>query len=246
MTLTQKTKTFIILHGSWQSSEGWKTVADLMSHAGFPVMLIDLPGHGTQADMGFHKINLQTYVNYVCQQVQAIQRQTPVVLVAHSMSGMIISQVAQNIPIHQLMYISAFLPVNGECLLDIAKRSPVIGISKNMMINRIQKSINLDKNGIDKLFYNDCPPEVTQVALSRLQEEPLLPFYGHVRLTQEKFGRTPKVYIECLKDFTVCIELQRFMHSRWACTVQTLDSGHAPFYAAPEQLARILIHSLLE
>lgn len=243
--MTKKNLSFVIVHGSWQASDGWQPVAMALKKAGFPVSLLDLPGHGAHLGMNFHGINLQTYVNYVCQKVQAIQKESPVVLVGHSMAGMVISQVAQNMPISQLIYVAAFLPINGECLLDIAKRSPIIGISKNMLMNRQRKSITLEKNGIDRLFYNDCAPDVVEVALSRLQEEPLLPFYGNVRLTEEKFGKTPKSYIECRKDFSISIELQRFMHSRWPCAVYGLETGHAPFYSAPEQLAHTLIESVI-
>ncbi len=129
--------------------------------------------------------------------------------------------------------------------MDLAKRSPIIGISKNMLIDRRAKSILLDKTGLDKLFYNDCPPEVTELALSRLQIEPLLPFYGNVRLTSDKFGAVPKTYIECTRDFSVSIELQRFMHNRWPCQVLTLDCGHAPHYSTPKLLADSLVKSVL-
>jgi pimeloyl-ACP methyl ester carboxylesterase len=232
---------FVILHGSWQASEGWQTVGNLLQGAGFRAHLLDLPGHGSHAGMNFQKINLQTYVNYVCEQVQDLQKNAPLVLVGHSMAGMVISQVAQNLPVEHLIYISAFLPVDGECLLDIARRSHIIGISKNMIMNPKQKTVALDKNGLDKLFYHDCTPTVRDLALSRLQEEPLLPFYGCVRLTEEKFGQVPKSYIECLKDFSISIELQRFMHQRWKCEIHSLDAGHSPHYSVPEQLAQTLL-----
>jgi pimeloyl-ACP methyl ester carboxylesterase len=233
--------TYVIIHGSWQDSHGWRTVATLLKKTGFPVHLLDLPGHGAETGMSFQKINLHTYVNYVCQKIQELPPQTPVVLVGHSMAGMVISQVAQNVSVQQLVYVAAFLPVNGECLLDIAKRSPVAGLSKNMRIDRREKSIALDKNGLDQLFYQDCTPTVAEKAMARLQKEPLLPFYGAVRLTAEKFGKTPKNYIECVQDRSISIELQRFMHSRCPCRVYQLESGHAPFYSMPEPLARTLI-----
>lgn len=242
--MAKQNRAFVMVHGAWQASEGWRKVADFLSHAGFPVLLIDLPGHGSQAGISFQKINLQTYVNYVCQKVQEIQKYVPAILVGHSMSGMVISQVAQNLAVQQLIYVSAFLPVSGECLLDIAKHSKIVGLSQNTIINRKLKSIVLDKNGLDKLFYHDCAAEITELALSRLQDEPLLPFYGSVRLTPEKFGQIRKTYIECLQDCSVSIELQRFMHNRWSCQVISLDTGHAPFYAMPEQLAQALIDSV--
>lgn len=235
--------TFYILHGSWQGSEGWAEVQKLLLQQGHTVELLELPGHGADTETEYHKINLNTYVNYVCKKIQTLSAQS-VILVGHSMSGMVISQVAENIPVDKLIYVSAFLPVNGESLMDLAKRSSIIGISKNMLIDRRAKSILLEKNGLDKLFYNDCTPETIELALSRLQVEPLLPFYGSVRLTSDKFGAIPKTYIECSKDFSISLELQRFMHNRWPCQVLTLDSGHAPFYSMPELLAKSLIQSV--
>lgn len=240
--MINKNKIFVILHGAWQASDSWQPVADLLNQAGFPVNVLDLPGHGAFREISFHKINLQTYVNFVCQKVQELQQDFSVILVGHSMSGMVISQVAQNIPVQKLIYVSGFLPVNNECLLDIAKHSPIIGISKNMIFHRTHKSISLDKNGLDRLFYNGCTPEVIELGLSRLQDEPLLPFYGRVRLTTEKFGQIPRAYIECTKDFSISIKLQRSMHRRWPCDVYSLEAGHSPFYSAPENLADALIH----
>jgi pimeloyl-ACP methyl ester carboxylesterase len=239
--MLEQKKTFVILHGGWQSSRGWKSVAGLLNQAGYGVGLIDLPGHGSQADIPFHKINLQTYVNYVCQQVQEFQKQGPVILVGHSMSGMVISQVAQNMPVDRLIYVAAFLPVNNERLMDIARHSPIIGISKNMIFNPKLKSISLDKTGLDRLFYNECSPDITEQALSRLQEQPLLPFYGRVHLTEEKFGAVPKFYVECTKDFSLSIKLQRSMQKRWHCSVYSVEAGHCPFYSMPEILTEIFI-----
>lgn len=238
--MKKQPEALVIIHGSWQASEGWETVANFLIEMGFPVFLLDLPGHGINAKTKFSVINLHTYVNFVCQQVQEIQKQLPVVLIGHSMAGMVISQVAQNMSIQQLIYVAAFLPVSGDSLIDLAKHSPNIGISKNMVTDRTRKSITLDKTNLDKLFYNGCHPEVMEVALSRLQEEPLLPFYGNVRLSEDKFGLIPKSYIECFQDFSISLELQRFMNSRWPCDIRGLDTGHSPHYSAPEQLAALI------
>ncbi len=240
--MEKKTCALVILHGSWQSSEAWKPVASFLKKEGYPVFLLDLPGHGTNAGIPFPAINLQTYVTYVCQQIQHLHKVIPVTLIGHSMSGMVISQVAQSIPVKQLIYVSGFLPIDGECLFDIAKQSPLIGLTKNMAMDRIRKTITLDTPGLDRVFYNGCAPETIDLAISRLQPEPLLPFYGRVHLTEEKFGKAPKHYIECLQDYSISLELQRYMHNRWPCTVHAIDTGHAPHYALPENLARILIN----
>lgn len=243
--MEKKPCAFVILHGSWQSAEAWKPVASVLKKAGFPVFMLDLPGHGANADIPFPAINLPTYVTYVCQQIQHLNKVVPVTLIGHSMSGMVISQVAQSIPVKQLIYVAAFLPVDGECLTDIAKHSRIIGLSKNMNTDLMRKSITLDKNGLDRIFYNGCTKEATDLAISRLQAEPLLPFYGRVHLTADKFGSVPKHYIECLYDYSISIELQRYMQNRWPCSVTSLESGHAPHYAMPEELAQMILDCTL-
>ncbi len=69
-----------------------------------------------------------------------------------------------------------------------------------MIINSKNQSISLIKEGLENIFYNGCDPQLINVAISNLQDEPLLPFFEKVQLTQEKFGKIPKYYLECLKD----------------------------------------------
>ena len=234
----------IIVHGSWQSSDGWQPVAKLLHEQGYQVRLIDLPGHGSQSGQDSSTIHLQTYVDYVSQVIRQQAVDAPIALVGHSMAGMIISQVAECVPVEKLIYVAAFLPVNDENLLDIAKRSDIVGLSKNMIIDSNNQSISLIKEGLENIFYNGCDPQLINVAMSRLQDEPLLPFFEKVQLTEEKFGRIRKYYLECLKDLSISINLQRAMSARWDCQVYSLDSGHAPFYSVPKQLSELLIKCL--
>lgn len=58
-----------------------------------------------------------------------------------------------------------------------------------------------------------------------------------MNLSEGAFGRVPRAYIECLRDRSVPIELQRLMHRELPCWyVGALDTDHSPFFSAPEQL----------
>jgi pimeloyl-ACP methyl ester carboxylesterase len=70
------------------------------------VETLDLPGHG-QDRTAIREITLATYVKRVCETLDA--QAEPVILVDHSMGGIVISQVAEERPekIQTLVYLSA-------------------------------------------------------------------------------------------------------------------------------------------
>ena len=73
------------------------------------VIVVNLPAHGADNIDG-RGIGLTDYVKTVG---DAVKKATgKVILVGHSMAGMIISQVAENMPnkIDKLIYVSAYLP----------------------------------------------------------------------------------------------------------------------------------------
>ena len=81
---------------------------------------IDLPGLGddkTPVD----EITLKRYVDAVC---EALQNETdPVVLVGHSMGGIIISEVSERMPemVRALIYLTAYLLRSGESLIGVVE-----------------------------------------------------------------------------------------------------------------------------
>lgn len=73
------------------------------------VVVVNLPAHGADNTNG-SGIGLNVYVKAVTEAINKVNGK--VILVGHSMAGMIISQVTENIPnkIEKLVYVSAFLP----------------------------------------------------------------------------------------------------------------------------------------
>jgi hypothetical protein len=51
----------------------------------------------------------------------------------------------------------------------------------------------------------------------------------------------PKIYLECLQDRAVTLQLQRRMQADTPCDrVMALASSHSPFFSQPEKLAAAL------
>lgn len=233
---------YLFIHGAWHASWCWQHVAPLLRERELDVLTPDLPGHG-QNKMHFVDISLNTYVDYITQLIVAQKK--PVVLIGHSMAGIILSQVAENISqhIHQLVYISAFIPEHNGSLVQEAEKSASPGISTELAINADRKEIILKKTSKTRNLLFTCWNEAdAKLATSLLQNEPLQPFLDTISLSNEYFGKVKKLYIECLKDQVLPAEDQKRMYQKINCEVISIDADHSPFFSQPAALADIIIN----
>jgi pimeloyl-ACP methyl ester carboxylesterase len=128
---------YVLVHGAWHGSWCWEKVVPLLSQAGHQVETLDLPGHG-QDRTPFREITLAAYTKRVCATLDA--QAEPVILVGHSMGGIVITQVAEERleKIQTLVYLTAFLPQNGESLLQLARMNTDSLLTPNLMANEEQ------------------------------------------------------------------------------------------------------------
>ncbi len=233
-------KTYILIHGAWHASWCWREVVPLLLAPGVKIVTPDLPGHGRD-NTAFTQINLRSYVDFITDLVQA--QEMPVILLGHSMAGVIISQVAENIPekIEKLIYLAAFIPENNGSLLEEAKKSSNHALSLETSLNKQENEINLVESiKLADIFYNACPEEAIHFALARLQKEPYQPFLDAITISAEKFGKVKKAYIECVLDNAVPIADQRRMFRNINADAITLNTDHSPFFSDPIALVEAL------
>lgn len=235
-------RTYLLIHGGWHGSWCWTKVSNQLRGIGHKVITPDLPGH-YRNNRDFKGICLNTYVRYIEDAIK--HSSVPVTLVGHSMAGLVITQVAENMPenIDHLIYTCAFIPDNGGSLVDEEKKSANPSVTLEVQLDASENQLLLPLNAperIRNLFYNCCAEEDVQFALSNLQPQPFMPFVDPVSFSNKNFGSIPKTYIECLKDNAISIQDQRRMYRKVQCHVETLDTDHSPFFSAPEQLVRIL------
>ena len=90
-------------------------------------------------------------------------------------------------------------------------------------------------------FFGECSDEDLALARLCLQPEPTLPLATPVKITPGRFGRVPRVYIECSRDKAIVPSLQRQMHTALPCRqVLALDADHSPFFSRPDELTALL------
>ena len=263
--------TIVLLHGSFHAAWNWHKLIPLLEAAGHRAIALDLPAHGNDRTPAQH-VTLDSCVAAVLDCVARIDG--PVLLVAHSRNGIVISQAAEKSGgrIAGLVYLAAYMVPNGKAMMDYALLDPQSLVARNvsppfdamrarrllglfrtrwlrLLLPRLLpaslQTHRLKRAVYREALYHDCPDEITALGEALLESEPNWAGFTPLRLSAEAYGSVPRIYIECLQDRAVTIGLQRQMQRDSPCThVYSLDSGHSPFFSQPEALAQLLGQSV--
>jgi pimeloyl-ACP methyl ester carboxylesterase len=234
--------TFVLVHGPWHGGWCWELVAPLLRAAGRRVETPDLPGHGDDRTPAA-EITLRLYTEAVLRVIADVA--VPVVLVGHGKTGSVLSEVAEHCPdgVAVLVYLAAFLLRNGESVLGVGRNDRESLLVSNLVSYPTQSIMTVRPESLRAIFYHDCADATVAAAISRICPEPIAPGATPVFVTPERFGRVRRVYIETRRDHALGTTLQRRMYANLPCErVFSLDTGHAPFFSAPEALvSRLLV-----
>jgi pimeloyl-ACP methyl ester carboxylesterase len=113
---------FLLVHGAWGGSWMWARLAQLLRKQGHEVFTPSMTGIGERAHLASPEVDLSFHVKDILQVIE-YERLADFVLVGHSYGGMVVTAVADRVPekIRTLVYLDAFVPKNGESLIDLAR-----------------------------------------------------------------------------------------------------------------------------
>ena len=232
--------TFILIHGAFHGAWCWNKVTPLLEQGGYEVVALDLPGHGEDQTPAA-EVTLEAYADRV---VEALDTHPePVVLVGHSLSGTVISQVAERRPakIDKLVYLCALLLPSGKSAIEASQEDSGSVILKNATVEPDQGRIILAEEGLREALYHDCPEEDFERARRLVTSQPLAPLGAPVEVTEENFGSVRRTYVHTTQDRAVSPAAQEKMYADLPCEkVVSMPTGHLPFFAAPEELVKHL------
>jgi pimeloyl-ACP methyl ester carboxylesterase len=220
--------TYVLVHGAWHGSWQWDGLTPLLEAEGHRVIAVDLPRTTLDANVETIRVAVES-------------SDEPVILVGHSAGGMWITQTAEAIPerIARLVYVAAFLPSDGQALGDLASDDIV---QTNLVVDESAGTALVAEGVRREAFYAECDDEVAAAASARHVPEALAPFATPIRITDERGGSVPRVYVECLRDNAIVIEKQRAMQAARPCEqVFTIDTDHCPSLSRPREIAEHLL-----
>jgi pimeloyl-ACP methyl ester carboxylesterase len=232
--------TYVLIHGAWFGAWCWNSTKVLLEQASHQVIAIDLPGHGDD-QTPVTDITLDTLVDRVGQTLAA--QVEPVILVGHSMGGIVLSQTAEKYPdkIARLVYVAAYLLQNGESLFQVSTADVDSKIAPYLLPDPEKGQIGIRPEALKEIFLHDCPESIIVEAEARLRPDLIVPQTTPLHLTEENFGRVPRTYITTKLDRVVSPNLQKQMFTALPCNpVLEIETGHCPFASIPDKLVALL------
>jgi pimeloyl-ACP methyl ester carboxylesterase len=225
-------KSIVLVHGSWGAGALWDDVSAYLRFQGHRVVAVDLTSHGSDPTPP-GTATLGDYVADVSAAVHSLPM--PVYLVGHSMAGMVISQYAENEPttVKELIYYAAFLPQNGQSLLDLANQDPNSMINQYVVIDPVNGIATFPPQGVAPTFCADCSQSELNTILNNYCDEPLGPLGTPVSLTAGNWGLVKKKYFFTINDQAVTYPFQQVMAATVTLAKTTsMSSSHYPSVAS--------------
>lgn len=251
MADTHPSRHLVLVHGAWQGRWSFAAWTPLLEAAGWHVHAVDLPGNGWGRDAQA-PASLAHYTAHVTGRILALGH--PVVVVGHSGGGITASQVAEALPdrVRAVVYLAGMMLPSGCSFIDLVERvlaadpaAPVAGISPFLDLDPVADTSTVRPEGALACFVHDCDPAAARDAVALLRPQPEAGRRMVNQLTPERFGRVPRIYVECRDDRSVTLPLQREMQRMSpGARVLSLGCGHVPQLAQPAELTRLLLPEL--
>ncbi len=234
---------FVLIHGGWSASWVWdRNVKALENNGENEVICLDLVGHGTNAPERLEHVGLKDHVDYIENEISKMDGK--VILVGHSMAGMIISQVAEDMgdKIEKLVYFTAFLPhEDGQNMIPFIELDPWTLVGPHTAIPLPNGLLKFNPRYLRNTGFNIADDETYAFAVSHLGlENPTL--WGDPVHISEKFHNVPKYYVHTLKDNCCTYYQQRCMvHDEPMIKEYYIDCDHFGMLSKAEELNEILL-----
>lgn len=233
----------ILVHGAFHNAGCWDALKSKLEGHGHSVTAIDLPSHGADPTP-IESVTLASYADRVVAELD--KSDEPAVLVGHSMGGMVITQAADSFieqggRLKQLIYVAAFVPRDGQSLVDLAGQPEGAGdmVQANVQVAGEPPVGTMPADKAVEAFYGDCSPEVAAAAIAALDQQPILAFVMPVSITNDR--DIDRRYVRTLKDKAIPPALQSKMAADSGITeIAEISSDHSPFLSHPKELADVL------
>lgn len=117
--------TFVLVHGAWGGSYGFRKLRPLLTRAGHEVFTPSLTGIGERSHLAHPGVDLSTHVTDVVNAVR-YEDLDDVVLLGFSYGGMVVTGCLDHIGdrVRHLVYLDAFVPSNGESIRTLTGLRP--------------------------------------------------------------------------------------------------------------------------
>jgi pimeloyl-ACP methyl ester carboxylesterase len=222
----EKARNVVLVHGLFADGSCWTEVIARLQAAGLNATAVQNP--------------LTTLADAVESARRILDRQDgPTVLVGHSFSGVIVTEVGVHPKVSSLVYIAARAPDAGEDYTALAKTYPTPPASAGIVFDGDEG--RLTEEAFLRDFAGDVPKAKARVLYA--VQEPFNKALLAGKTTQAAWRSKPSFYAVSRDDRTINPDLERFMAKRMGAKTIELNSSHLSMISHPGAVAALVLEA---
>jgi len=223
----------LLLHGARHSAWCWWRTTLELERRGHRVVAVDLPVEDPEAGA----------VRYAAVAAEAGADLSDPVVVGHSLAGLVIGLLPGLLPVSELVFLCAPLPVPGRSLREQQELEPDIFVRENLQPDSMREGKTVERSAESAVaaFYHDCSAEDVELALGELRPQATRPMTEPSPVSQWP-PAVPCRYILCRDDRILnAAWCRRAVPERLGVVPIELDGSHSPFLSRPVELVDVLV-----
>jgi pimeloyl-ACP methyl ester carboxylesterase len=234
--------TIVLEHGAWADASSWDAVIQRLQQAGYTVDAPPNPLRGLSYDSTYLADYLKTITG-------------PIVLVGHSYGGAVITNAATGNPnVKALVYVDAFIPAQGETLLQLINAQPgscLAGDPANIFTTvpypggpsgdfdlYLKTAPDLPYPGFAACFANGLP--AGEAAVLAATQRPLAFSAASAPSGTPAWQTIPSWSVIGTADHVIPPAEQLIMSKRAGSHITEIDAGHLSLISDPAAVTRVI------
>ena len=239
-TTTAAPLTVVLVHGAFADASSWNGVVEQLQEGGVQVTAPANPLRGISIDSAY----IASYLDQI---------PGPVLAVAHSYGGAVITNAATNANnVVGLVYVAAFAPDEGETLADIE------GDSKDSVLNtalvplqypmgegaETAVEFGIDPEKFHDAFAADLPAE--QSAVMAATQRPVAELAFSEPSGEPAWKNLPSWAVVTTGDKTVGSDVVRSMAERAGATISEVEGSHVIMISQPQAVTDVILTAVAD
>jgi pimeloyl-ACP methyl ester carboxylesterase len=228
-------KTFLFIHGAWHGAWCWEPVRTLLTEAGIASVAIELPGDKPGSSIGDNAAIAFAAMD---------QLDGEVIVVGHSLAGLVAPFVATHPKATGLVMVAALFPEFDLSASQQRDRNPGIYTERYRsaeIIRHDDGSTEVPRDEAIALMFNTCEPGVATWAASKLRRQYWESFVEPSPLWA--WPEVPTLAVACTRDELTNPEPMKVAAEKIPrSTYMELDCDHSPMLSEAKTFTDLLIH----
>jgi pimeloyl-ACP methyl ester carboxylesterase len=212
----------VLVHGAFVDGSGWRAVYDLLVADGYRVAVVQTPNLSLAGDVAATRRVLDVLDG-------------PAVLVGHSYGGAVITEAGTHDKVAALVYVTAFVPDEGESVQALGGHpgvpgSPIVPFDAGFLVqdrDTFHGSFGADLSPADAAFLADSQVPWSTDAMA-------------APVSAAAWRHKPSWYLIATEDRMIPPAAQRTMAQRAGATTVEVAASHAVYMSQPDAVADLI------